>query len=110
VHVGDQCGGLARPLTALFRLQETGAMMTAHLARTDATGAVYAVHADLDGNMLRPGLHVTAALDGEIHLDAHGTGMTGTLTAPKVTIQGYPMSDYTSKGTLEMAFGIEPQP
>jgi hypothetical protein len=59
--------------------------------------------------MIRPGLRVLGKLDGAIHVDPHVTAMTGTITAPKVTIVGYPVADYTSKGQLQLAFGIEPQ-
>ena len=107
--VGDACTGFGRPLVGLFRLQDAGAIVTAHLAAADAQGATYAVHAELDGTMLRPGLRVQGGLDGEIHVDAGATAMTGTLRAEKVLFSGYPQSDFSAKGALELDFGVAPR-
>jgi hypothetical protein len=86
-------------------MQDAGAIVGARLAAA-GDGATYAVHVELDGTMLRPGLHVLGALDGELHVDAHATAMTGTLRSDRVTITGYPQADFTAKGALELDFGI----
>jgi hypothetical protein len=106
--VGDACTGFGRPLVGLFRLQDAGAIVTSHLAAADDHGATYAVHAELDGLMLRPGLHVQGELDGEIHVDAGATAMTGTLRADRVMMSGYPQADFSAKGALELDFGVAP--
>ncbi len=108
-RAGDRADGFVRPLAALFRLQDANATLASHLATVDGHGvAIYGVHADVDGTMLKSGLHVTASLDGEIHVDAHATTMTGTLGPAKARITGWPIADYHSTGTLQMSFGIEP--
>ena len=109
VVAGTSANTCARPLVALFKLQDAGAIITAHLATASDDRAAYAMHAEIDGTMLRPGLHVLGKLDGAMNVDAHVTSITGSMSAPKVVISGYPMADYTSKGALELAFGIEPQ-
>lgn len=108
ITVGDLANGFTRPLVALFRLQDAGALMTSHAIGADAAGVTYAIHTDLEGTLLRPGLRVVGKLDGTIHVDAAVTAITGTMSAPKVAITGYPIADYTSKGALELSFGIEP--
>ncbi|HTJ44505.1 MAG TPA: hypothetical protein VL463_20515 [Kofleriaceae bacterium] len=109
VVAGTGANVFARPFVALFKLQDAGAIITAHLATATDQQAEYAMHAEIDGTMLRPGLHVLGKLDGTVRVDAHVTTISGSISAPKVVISGYPMADYTSKGALELAFGIEPQ-
>jgi hypothetical protein len=106
--VGDAAPGFARPLVALFHLQDAGAIVTARLAHADANGAVYDVHVELDGLLLRGGLHLTGAADGQLTVDAQARTMSGTLRATGVTVDGYPMAGYSSSGSLELAFGIGP--
>jgi hypothetical protein len=107
--VGDVAPGFARPIVSLFRLQDAGALVTARLARVDASGAVYAVHVELDGLLLRSGLHLTGVADGELTVDAQARTMAATLRAPRVTIDGYPQAGYPSPGSFEMAFTIGPR-
>lgn len=107
--VGDACTGFGRPLVGLFRLQDAGAIVRARLAAADDAGATYALHADLDGLMLRPGMRVLGGVDGELHVDAAARAMTGTLRSDRIVVSGYPQADFSAKGTLEMSFGIEPR-
>jgi hypothetical protein len=109
VTVGDTAPGFARPLISLFRLQDAGATITSRLERVDAHGAVYAVHVELDGLLLRSGLHLTGSADGELTVDPQARTMTATLRAPQVTIEGYPQAGYPSSGSLELSFSVAPQ-
>jgi hypothetical protein len=63
---------------------------------------------DVEGTMIKHGLRLTASLDGTIEVDAHATRMVGHLGPAKATILGGPITDYHSKGTVELSFGIEP--
>ena len=108
VTVGDAAPGLARPLVALFHLQDAGAIVTARVVEAGASGATYAVHVELDGLLLRSGLHLTGVADGELTIDAQGRTISGALRAPRVTIEGYPMAGYPSTGSLELSLSIAP--
>jgi hypothetical protein len=109
MRAGDRCEGLPRPLVALFRLQDAGAIVSARLADATDAAATYALHAELDGTLLKRGLHVAATLDGELQVDVHQTTMSGALRSARARISGWPVDDYHSTGALELSFGIDAQ-
>jgi len=106
--VGERTAAFGRPIVALFKLQDANAVITAYLADVTDRGAVYAVHLEVEGTMIKHGLRVTSSLDGTIEIDPHGTRMVGRFGPSRATINGGPIADYRSKGTLELSFGIEP--
>jgi hypothetical protein len=108
VTVGDRTAAFNRPIVALFKLQDANAVMTAYLASVTDRGAIYAAHLEVEGTMIKHGLRVTSSLDGTIEIDPHATRMVGRFGPSKATINGGPITDYHSKGTLELSFGIEP--
>jgi len=108
VTVGDRTDAFARPLVALFKLQDAGALVNARVADIHDQTVVYAVHIEVEGTMIKHGMQLVSSLDGTIEVDAKLQHMIGHFGPARATISGGPMTDYHSKGTLTLDFSIAP--